>query len=118
MKLSGIIDRLDTYETDSDVYIKIIDYKSGAKDTNLSDAYEGLQLQLILYLKAATEGAGREYPGKHVVPAAVFYYQVKNPVIEVAKQPSPEELERLIEKELRVRGLVCEEEAVIDALDR
>lgn len=118
MKLSGIIDRLDTYETDTDVFIKIIDYKSGAKDTNLADAYEGLQIQLLLYLKAATEGAKRAYPGKQVVPAAVFYYQVKNPMVEVAKQPTPEELERLIEKELKVRGLVCEEEAVIDALDR
>lgn len=118
MKLSGIIDRLDTYETDTDVFIKIIDYKSGAKDTNLADAYEGLQIQLLLYLKAATEGAKRAYPDKQVVPAAVFYYQVKNPMVEVAKQPTPEELERLMEKELKVRGLVCEEEAVIDALDR
>ena len=118
MKLSGIIDRLDTYETDTDVLIKIIDYKSSAKDTNLADAYEGLQIQLLLYLKAATEGAKRAYPGKQVVPAAVFYYQVKNPMVEVAKQPGPEELERLIEKELKMRGLVCDETAVIDALDR
>ena len=114
MKLSGIIDRMDWYETDSDIYIKIIDYKSGVKDANISDTYEGLQLQLLLYMRAATE---KKDSGKIIHPAAMFYYTLSDPMLLVDSRPSSEELEQLIAKELRVRGFATSHDAVIDALD-
>ena len=46
------IDRVDILEDDSNLYVKIIDYKSGDKKLKLSDIYYGLALQLLIYLKA------------------------------------------------------------------
>lgn len=117
MKLSGIIDRMDLYETDSAVYVKIIDYKSGGKDISLSDAYEGLQMQLILYLKAVTK-AQKSKTNKEVIPAAMFYYQVKDPIVAINETLPVEQIEYLIEKELKVHGLVCDQDSVIAALDQ
>lgn len=59
MRLRGKIDRLDTYETDRTVYVKIVDYKSGNQDFDLLRFYHGLQIQLVLYMALPW----RESPG-------------------------------------------------------
>ncbi len=78
MKLSGSIDRVDLCVEEDDVLIRIVDYKSGDRNVNLSDTYHGLQLQLLLYLDAATSIYERE-TGKKVVPAGIFYYRFQDP---------------------------------------
>ena len=55
IRLRGRIDRVDTYETDDKVYVKIIDYKSGNTTFSLLNFYYGLQLQLVVYMNAALE---------------------------------------------------------------
>ncbi len=52
--LNGSIDRVDKY----DGYIRIIDYKTGAKSFKLPDILFGLNLQMLIYLYAVTRGAG------------------------------------------------------------
>lgn len=82
MDIKGIIDRVDYYNDGDSVYIKIVDYKSGNKKLEINDIYNGLQLQLVLYMEAAIEFAKKKYPGKNIVPAALFYYNIDNPVID------------------------------------
>lgn len=118
LRLVGIIDRQDIFETENTVYIKIIDYKSGAHDTDISDAYDGLQLQLFLYADAAKRAAQTANNDKDVVSAAVFYYQVKDPLIETDNEITESGLVELLGKELRVTGLVCDEREVVAALDK
>ncbi|MBQ7677845.1 MAG: exodeoxyribonuclease V subunit gamma, partial [Lachnospiraceae bacterium] len=114
--LDGIVDRIDTVETDDAVYIKIIDYKSGNVDADLLAMYEGLQLQLILYLKAVGDSYER-LSKKTVIPAAMLYYHIDNPVIEESGVLSDEELSGLVLKELKTKGLVAAESDVLYALD-
>ena len=78
--LQGRIDRLDQCEDGPNVYIKIIDYKSGSAGFDLAAVYYGLQLQLVVYLDAVMELKEREFPGRNVVPAGIFYYNIKDPV--------------------------------------
>jgi ATP-dependent helicase/nuclease subunit B len=76
----GIIDRVDTYEENGDVYVRVIDYKTGAKDFSPEDIEKGRNLQMFLYLKAIIEsdkakfreslGLGKD--GK-IIPAGVIY---------------------------------------------
>ena len=42
-------------EEKGSLYVKIVDYKTGKKALSLSDLYYGLQMQLMIYLKATVE---------------------------------------------------------------
>ena len=55
MRLRGKIDRVDICEDEDNVYVKVIDYKTGAKAFDLGELYYGLQLQLVLYLNTASD---------------------------------------------------------------
>ena len=117
MKLRGKIDRLDTYEDEQHVYVKVIDYKSGNKKFNLAAVYYGLQLQLVVYMNVATELMAKKHPQKEIVPAALLYYHVNDPLIKTQENLSPEEINERLLKELRMNGLVNASEEVIPLLD-
>lgn len=113
---SGKIDRIDTYETDDKVYVKIIDYKTGSKSFDMAAFYHGLQMQLVVYMGEAIRLEKRKHPGKSVVPAGIFYYKMKDPI--VAREADEEKLEEAILKELRLDGFVNSDENVIYNLDK
>ncbi len=118
MRLRGRIDRIDTYEDEDHVYVKVIDYKSGNKKFDLAALYYGLQLQLVVYMNVAMEIEKRAHPDKEVVPAALLYYHVSDPMIKGEDNPSPEEINQRLQQELRTKGLVNADEGVISLLDR
>ena len=118
MKLKGRIDRIDTFEDEEHVYVKVIDYKSGNKKFDLAALYYGLQLQLVVYMNVAVEMEKRRNPGKEVVPAALLYYHVADPLVKEEKELSPEEINDRMLKELRTTGIVSAEEPVVSLLDR
>lgn len=116
MKLKGRIDRLDTYEDENHVYVKVMDYKSGSTSFDIVSVYYGLQLQLILYMNAAVELMNRGK--KEAEPAGIFYYNVKDPMEDWKEGESDEELQLRILKDLKVNGLVQSDHTVICHLDR
>ena len=118
MRLKGRIDRIDTCEDEEHVYVKVIDYKSGNRKFDLAALYYGLQLQLVVYMNVATEIAAREHPEKEIVPAALLYYHVSDPVIKMEGETTPQEIEREILRELRTSGLVSQDERVVSLLDK
>lgn len=74
----GTIDRVDTFVHDGDVYVRVVDYKTGRKKFSPSDLEKGHNLQMFLYLMSVVQsnsfrkalGVGKE--GK-VIPAGVIY---------------------------------------------
>jgi len=118
MRLKGRIDRIDTCEDEEHVYVKVIDYKSGNKKFNLAALYYGLQLQLVVYMNVAAEIAARQYPEKEIVPAALLYYHVSDPMIRAEEEKTPEEINQEILKELCMAGLVSEDEKIVSLLDK
>lgn len=46
----GTIDRVDTYKKGNDVYIRVVDYKTGARAHSLDNVKYGLDTQMLLYL--------------------------------------------------------------------
>lgn len=107
MKFRGIIDRVDRFGD----YLRVIDYKTGSKVFSTAALEQGLQLQLLLYLKAASIGEG-------ATPAGAFYFHAKNelyradgpidPVTAAAKRRLPYHLD----------GVVMNDSAVVEAMDR
>lgn len=110
----GRVDRIDTMETGENIYVKIVDYKTGKKDLSLSDLYYGLQLQLMVYLRAAVDKQTRRSK-KMVIPAGVLYYHIEDPF--VTSRLDFEEKRTYLLNELLMRGLVNEEDPVLPSLD-
>ena len=117
MHLQGRIDRIDTAQDDDHVYVKVIDYKSGNRQFDLVALYYGLQLQLVVYMNAAMELEARRHPDKEIVPAALLYYHIDDPVVETAVELSDEELNEQIVRQLRMNGVVNGTPGVVEKLD-
>lgn len=110
---SGVIDRLDLAEIDGQLYVKVLDYKTGSQKLDLNKEYYGLQIQLPVYMAQAVDLLEQEQDHP-VVPAAMFYYTVDDPFIEVETGKPVEDAMR---EKLRVDGVLSDDEAVLNALD-
>ena len=118
MYLQGRSDRMDTYETEEKLYVKVMDYKSKEQQFQLAAFYHGLQLQLVVYLNAAMELLKKQNPTKNVLPGAFVYYHVSDPMVEGQEGMTEEEIDGLIKKQLRVAGIISETPEVLSALDK
>lgn len=108
VKLTGKVDRADTYKTPDGAYIRIIDYKSGPKDLRLNDVYYGLNLQLVTYLDALC---------KTDEPAGVFYFNVMDPYTRTETALEGEELINTLRKNYKMKGLVLSSRVILEAMD-
>ena len=121
--INGIVDRVDTYKSGEDVYVRIVDYKTGQKTFSKDDIAEGKNLQMFLYLKSIIEteksgfrdriGAGE---GGRLIPAGVIYMKAD---IKDGKIPrsDPEAAKAAVEEmQLRI-GLVLDEEESLAAMN-
>ena len=112
MTLQGTIDRIDTYDDGEQLYVKIIDYKSGNTEFDVVDLYYGLQIQLVVYMNAALEVLEKRTK-KKIIPAGVFYYNIKDPLI----GREEEDTDLAILKKLKMNGLVNGEEDIINHME-
>ncbi len=111
----GKIDRIDTATVDNEVYVSVIDYKTGNSKFELTKAYYGRQIQLINYLMAAVKEEESYNKGKEIIPTALLYYNVKNPFIDVNyKTESQKDIEKKIEDNLKMEGILNTEGDAID----
>lgn len=116
MRLVGRIDRVDRGITSEGVYLRIIDYKSGDKALDLQEVYYGLSLQMLAYLDVILTYS-QEWLGEHAEPAGVLYFHLHNPILSEDRRPNPDDLEEVLLKEFRMRGLLLEEDDVLDLMD-
>lgn len=70
LKVTGIVDRLDSYIENNKYYYRIIDYKTGSKQFRLDDVLIGLNMQMLIYLIAIKESI----KDKKTIPTAFLYY--------------------------------------------
>lgn len=117
MHLYGRIDRVDTLEKGNQIYVKVMDYKSGNKKFDLVALYYGLQLQLVVYLNAALMSQKEKHPDKEIIPAAMLYYHVSDPVVAADTELTEEEINEKIRSELKMTGMVNDDMDVITNLD-
>ncbi len=107
MDLHGKIDRVDVCHEDGRKYVKIIDYKSGKTEFSYGDLYDGLLLQLPVYMKELI----REDEAKNV-PSAMFYSRTDDPFVEDGKDT---EVKRLAA--LKPSGVILDDSTMIPYLD-
>ncbi len=111
VKMRGKIDRVDTCETAGESYLRIVDYKSGNTSFSASDVYAGLQLQLLIYLRAALAAQ------RGARPAGLFYQKVDNPMLAEEEDITLEEAEDRISRALKMSGLALSDFEVFKMMD-
>ena len=98
--IGGSIDRVDTFTDGDDVYVRVVDYKTGKKEFSPSDIDKGQNLQMFLYLKAIVDTKNRKFldelgvkEGGAPIPAGVVYVKteigdvrIDTPVREIAEK--------------------------------
>ena len=117
----GYIDRVDTYERGDDVFVRVVDYKTGAKSFSPSDLAEGKNLQMFLYLKSILDSDKKEFlasmnaDGKRLKPAGVVYVKtaISDQKIDLPDDALAEEAVRSAQKR---EGMVLDDADVISAM--
>ncbi|OHW62529.1 ATP-dependent helicase/deoxyribonuclease subunit B [Andreesenia angusta] len=114
--LEGRIDRVDIAEDGDCAYVKVIDYKSGERKFDISDAFYGLQIQLVVYLDAVLQSR-QNLVKQELYPAGAFYFKIKDPMVG-SESGNSEEIQEAISKELKMSGMIIKDIDVIKLMDR
>jgi ATP-dependent helicase/nuclease subunit B len=69
--VTGSIDRVDLFDENGNRYIRVVDYKTGQKEFKLSELFDGLNIQMVLYLMALEKNGKKHYG--NIIPSAVLY---------------------------------------------
>ena len=122
VRIYGIIDRVDAYKKGEDVYLRVVDYKTGHKEFSPDDMAEGANLQMFLYLKALVESENEKFreslgvgEGGRLIPAGVIY--VKTSVRDVRVDTPDDMLAGEAVKSAQGReGMILNDPEVITAM--
>ena len=115
--LTGRIDRIDTLNLDDKTYIRVIDYKSGAKKFDLNELYYGIQIQLLVYLDAILRNS--EYIlKKQAFPGAILYFKIDDPIIKSNVELKDEEIQEEVLKKLKMDGLLLKDAKIVRSMDK
>ena len=111
VEITGKIDRVDTAKTDDGRYLRIIDYKSSAKNIDLNQVYAGLQIQLLTYLDAVCKQ-------EDLMPAGILYFSLLEQMVKSDRKITEEEIEDEIRKNFKMKGLILADVKIIKLHDK
>ena len=114
--LRGFVDRVDIWKENGQSYFRVVDYKTGKKDFDYCDVFNGVGLQMLLYL-FALEQEGQSLLGDHPVAAGVQYFPARVPLMNSDGALNDEEAQALRLKEWKRKGLLLQDEQVLEAMD-
>ena len=110
IEITGKIDRIDTAKNEDGKYLRIIDYKSSAKNIDLNEVYAGLQIQLLTY----TDAICRK---EDIMPAGIFYFSLLEQMANTDKRLNEDEIEEMIRKNFKMKGLIIADVKIIKMND-
>ena len=114
--LRGFVDRVDIWEHNGNHYFRVVDYKTGKKDFDYCDVFNGVGLQMLLYL-FALEQEGENIVGSNPIAAGVQYFPARVPLMSADGALTEEEAEAARVKDWKRRGLLLQDESVLAAMD-
>ena len=82
LSLHGVCDRVDLYKNGGKTYVRVVDYKSGAKKLSDIDIDEGLGLQMLIYLFSLCKMADCDFrdklsEGGEILPGGIMYFPLQ-----------------------------------------
>ena len=113
--LRGFVDRVDAWKTAGSTYYRVVDYKTGRKDFDYCDVFNGVGLQMLLYMFALRNG--EDLLGDHPIPAGVQYFPARAPYLPSEGRLEEEEAEEERRAQWKRKGLLLHDEAVLQAME-
>ncbi len=123
ISIYGTIDRVDVFRTGGQVYIKVVDYKTGGKAFSLADIEKGLNTQLLLYLFAV---CGSHSPklkdalgcreGDTLTPAGALYMSTDISPVKLESKTEETDALALAASGIRRDGILLDRDEVLDAV--
>ena len=110
--IKGKIDRMDVLDLPESA-VRIIDYKTGGDAVDVEQLRCGYKLQLMLYLKAATQK-------QEVKPAGVFLFKIREIDADADARtvvPGEAAVEERMEDAYKLEGIVLNDMDMIDSMD-
>ena len=116
--IKGKIDRMDVldlpeHENGLETAVRIVDYKTGGDAVDVEQIRSGYKLQLMLYLKAATQK-------QEVKPAGVFLFKIREIDADADARtvvPGEAAVEERMEDAYKLEGIVLDDMDMIDSMD-
>ena len=115
LKLKGSVDRVDMMTLEDKKFVRVVDYKSGGKNFQLSDVFYGLNMQMLIYLFAIWKNGTGKY--ENISPAGILYMPVKATVTDLGRDVSDDEILNQQMKDCRMNGMVLDDSRVIIGMD-
>lgn len=107
--LEGRIDRIDRFED----FVRIIDYKTGSTEINIKYVFNGIQLQLFVYMLSV-----KEKKSEKLSPVASFYLPLKDEVQKIDDPVTKKTILDIYNKKTKMNGLIIKiNEEVLKLLD-
>ena len=110
--IKGKIDRMDVLDLPESA-VRIIDYKTGGDAVDVEQIRSGYKLQLMLYLKAATQNRGMQ-------PAGVFLFKIREIDADADARtvvPGEAAASERMEDAYKLEGIVLDDMDMIDSMD-
>lgn len=110
--IKGKIDRMDVLDLPESA-VRIIDYKTGGDAVDVEQIRSGYKLQLMLYLKAATQSRGMQ-------PAGVFLFKIREIDADADTRtvvPGEAAASERMEDAYKLEGIVLDDMDMIDSMD-
>lgn len=122
IQVNGTVDRVDTFKNGKDVYVRVVDYKTGSREHSIDNIKYGLDTQMLLYLFTLLNSTNEEFrkslgleEGGNVLPAGVLYQPAKfSPPRAVMPDGKPNET---IKASLKRSGVLISDPMLLEAMD-
>ena len=115
-ELRGFVDRVDLWERGESTYFRVVDYKTGKKDFDYCDVFNGVGLQMLLYLFALEQAGDDVISGKRI-SAGVQYFPARAPYVSVDGSMTDEQAQAARKQLWKRSGLLLSDDASLRAMD-
>lgn len=109
LKITGKIDRADSFTNEDGTFIRVVDYKTGNKTFNFTDVFYGLDIQLLVYLNALVDKTPSAYP------AGALFLKIQNPLTSSDTRTDTEDSDKTDFLALKMDGVVADESKILSA---
>ena len=119
ISLNGVIDRVDVFRDGENVYVRVVDYKTGSKTFSVSDISDGLNLQLLLYIFSLTKQKNKNIEklfGGKPVAGAITYLSAASAKVKAERISDPGKSVSNAIADIKRTGLILDNDSVIEAI--